>query len=200
MTLIGIALASFSQITGINAVMYYAPEIFKATGDGVQSALLQTILVGIVNIISTVVAILYVDKLGRKLMLMIGAAGMAIFLALIGVFFFTGMTKGYWVIVAILGYVSFFGISLGPLTFVVVAEIFPNRIRAKAISVAILCLWLSTFIVSLVFPALLKTFGGAYTFWLFMLLSVMAFLFIWKTVPETKGKTLEEIEKYWSNS
>ncbi len=198
-TLLGIVLAAFSQITGINAVMYYAPEIFKATGDGVQSALLQTILVGVINIISTVVAILYVDKLGRKLMLMIGSAGMAISLALIGIFFFTGMTNGYWVIVAILSYVSFFGISLGPLTFVVVAEIFPNHVRARAISIAILCLWVSTFIVSLVFPALLKFFGGAYTFWLFMLLSILAFLFIWKKLPETKGKTLEEIEKYWSN-
>jgi len=198
-TIIGIALASFSQITGINAVMYYAPEIFKAAGDGVQSALLQTILVGVVNIISTIVAIVYVDKLGRKLMLLIGSAGMVIFLALIGIFFFAGMTRGYWVIVAILGYVSFFGISLGPLTFVVVAEIFPNRVRAKAISIAILCLWVSTFIVSLVFPALLKFFGGAYTFWLFMILSILTFLFIWKKLPETKGKTLEEIERYWSN-
>lgn len=195
LSIIGITLASFSQITGINAVMYYAPEIFKATGDGVQSALFQTIMVGVVNIISTIVAILYVDKLGRKLMLMIGSAGMAVFLAMIGIFFFTGMIKGYWVVVSILGYVSFFGISLGPLTFVVVAEIFPNRVRAKAISIAILCLWSSTFLVSLLFPALLKLFGGASTFWLFAFLSILAFLFIWKAVPETKGKTLEEIEK-----
>jgi len=195
LSIMGITLACFSQITGINAVMYYAPEIFKATGDGVQSALFQTIMVGVVNIISTIVAILYVDRLGRKLMLMIGSAGMAIFLALIGIFFFAGMTKGYWVVISILGYVSFFGISLGPLTFVVVAEIFPNRVRAKAISTAILCLWVSTFLVSLLFPALLKFFGGASTFWLFAFLSILAFLFIWRAVPETKGKTLEEIEK-----
>lgn len=199
-TFIGISLAFFSQITGINAIMYYAPEIFKATGDGVKSALLQTIMIGVINIISTVVAILYVDKLGRKLMLMIGSGGMAVFLALIGAFFFMNMTKGYWVVMAILGYISFFGISLGPLTFVVIAEIFPNRVRAKAISVAILCLWVSTFIVSLVFPGLLKFFGGAYTFWVFAGLSAVAFLFICKVVPETKGKTLEEIEQYWSKS
>jgi len=198
-TFIGIALAFFSQITGINAIMYYAPEIFKATGDGVKSALLQTIVIGIVNILATVVAILYVDKLGRKLMLMIGSAGMAIFLGLIGIFFYMDMTKGYWVVLSILGYISFFGISLGPLTFVVVAEIFPTRVRAKAISVAILTLWLSTFAVSLVFPAFLKLLGGAYTFWLFTGFSVLSFLFIWKIIPETKGKTLEEIEKYWSN-
>jgi len=197
-TFIGITLAFFSQITGINAIMYYAPEIFKATGDGVKSALLQTIVIGVVNIVATVVAILYVDKLGRKLMLMIGSAGMAIFLALIGGFFYMDMTKGYWVMLSILGYISFFGISLGPLTFVVVAEIFPNRVRAKAISLAILTLWLSTFTVSLVFPAFLKLLGGACTFWLFTGFSVVSFLFIWKIVPETKGKTLEEIEQYWS--
>jgi len=197
-TFIGITLAFFSQITGINAIMYYAPEIFKATGDGVKSALLQTIVIGIVNIAATVIAILYVDKLGRKLMLMIGSAGMALFLALIGAFFYMDMTKGYWVILSILGYISFFGISLGPLTFVVVAEIFPTRVRAKAISVAIFMLWISTFAVSLVFPAFLKLLGGAYTFWLFTGFSVLSFLFIWKIVPETKGKTLEEIEEYWS--
>jgi len=197
-TFIGITLAFFSQITGINAIMYYAPEIFKATGDGVRSALLQTIMIGIVNIISTIVAILYVDKLGRKAMLMIGSAGMAIFLALIGVFFYMNMTKGYWVVLSILGYITFFGISLGPLTFVVVAEIFPTRVRAKAISVAIVTLWLSTFAVSLAFPVFLKFFGGAFTFWLFTGFSVLSFLFIWKIVPETKGKTLEEIEQYWS--
>jgi SP family arabinose:H+ symporter-like MFS transporter len=109
-----------------------------------------------------------------------------------------GMAKGYWVVMSILGYITFFGISLGPLTFVVVAEIFPNRVRAKAISIAILSLWVSTFVVSLVFPAMLKFLGGAYTFWLFGGLSVFAFLFIWKIVPETKGKTLEEIEQSWS--
>ncbi|MDB5132971.1 MAG: transporter [Mucilaginibacter sp.] len=197
-TIIGIGLAFFSQITGINAIMYYAPEIFKATGDGVKSALLQTIMIGIFNIISTVIAILYVDKLGRKLMLMVGSIGMAVCLALIGAFFFMGMAKGYWVVSSILGYISFFGISLGPLAFVVIAEIFPTRVRAKAISVAIFSLWLSTFAVSLVFPAFLKFLGGAYTFWLFMGFAVLSFLFIWKVVPETKGKTLEEIEQYWS--
>lgn len=193
-TFIGIALAFFSQITGINAIMYYAPEIFKATGDGVKSALLQTIVIGVVNIGATIVAILYVDKLGRKLMLMIGSAGMAIFLALIGAFFYMDMTRGYWVMLSILGYICFFGISLGPLTFVVVAEIFPTRVRAKAISIAILTLWLTTFVVSLVFPAFLKLLGGVYTFWLFTGFSALSFLFIWKMIPETKGKTLEEIE------
>ena len=197
-TFIGIILAAFSQITGINAIMYYAPEIFKATGDGVKSAFLQTIVIGVVNIFATVVAIRYVDKLGRKRMLLIGVAGMALCLCLIGGFFYMHMTKGFWIVGSILGYISFFGVSLGPLTFVVIAEIFPTAVRAKAMSVAILTLWLSTFLVSLIFPVLLKFIGGADTFWFFAAMSLLSFLFIWKYIPETKGKTLESIEKYWA--
>lgn len=115
----------FSQVTGINVIMYYAPEIFKATGSGSSSALMQTVWVGSINLLMTLVAIKYVDLLGRKKLLLIGSAGMAICLALVGFAFFTNSTSGYWVLVNILIYISFFAISLGPLTFVKVAEIFP---------------------------------------------------------------------------
>lgn len=195
--IIGIVLSIFSQVTGINVIMYYAPEIFKATGDGSSSALTQTIWVGGINVLMTLVAIRYVDRLGRKKLLMIGAAGMALCLALVGGAFYQQATGGYGVLGGILLYISFFAISLGPLTFVVVAEIFPNSIRGRAMGVAIFFLWLSVYIVSQTFPMLLEAIGSAYTFWIYMAMSVLAFLFIWRMVPETKGKTLEEIQELW---
>ncbi|MEP7141858.1 MAG: sugar porter family MFS transporter [Ferruginibacter sp.] len=194
---IGIILSIFSQVTGINAIMYYAPEIFKSTGDGSGSALLQTVLVGVINVLFTVVAIKYADKAGRKVLLMAGSAGMAICLAIIGGAFYMDAVKGYLVLVAILAYIACFALSLGPLTFVVIAEIFPNRVRGRAMSICLFFLWTAVYFVSQFFPILLQSIGSAYTFWIFMTMSVIAFLFVWKVVPETKGKTLEEIEKTW---
>jgi SP family arabinose:H+ symporter-like MFS transporter len=195
--IIGIILSIFSQVTGINAIMYYAPEIFKSTGDGSDSALLQTILVGVVNVLFTIVAIKYVDKAGRKGLLMAGSAGMAICLAIIGGAFYMDALKGYLVLVAILAYIACFALSLGPLTFAVIAEIFPNRARGRAMSICLFFLWTAVYFVSQFFPMLLQSIGSAYTFWIFMVMSVIAFLFVWKVVPETKGKTLEEIERTW---
>jgi SP family arabinose:H+ symporter-like MFS transporter len=195
--IIGIILSILSQVTGINAIMYYAPEIFKSTGDGSGSALLQTVLVGIVNLLFTIVAIKYVDKAGRKGLLLAGAAGMALCLAVIGSAFYLDAVKGYLVLIAILAYIACFALSLGPLTFVVIAEIFPNRARGRAMSICLFFLWTAVYFVSQFFPILLQSIGSAYTFWIFMVMSVIAFLFVWKLVPETKGKTLEEIEKTW---
>lgn len=194
---IGVILAILSQVTGINVIMYYAPEIFKSTGDGSSSALMQTVLVGGINVLMTLVAIKYVDHLGRRKLLLIGAAGMAVCLAIVGYAFYSGHTQGYWVLAGILLYISFFAISLGPLTFVVIAEIFPTNIRGRAMSVAIFFLWVSVYIVSQTFPMLLESIGSAYTFWIYMLMSVIAFGFVYKFIPETKGKTLEEIEQFW---
>ena len=196
--LIGIVLAIFSQVTGINAIMYYAPEIFKSSGDGSGSALMQTVLVGIINVAFTLVAIKYVDKLGRKALLLIGIAGMTICLLAVGAAFYFEMQKGYLVLIAILGYIACFAISLGPLTFVVIAEIFPTKARGTAMSVAVFSLWVAVFLVSQTFPILMGSIGNAFTFWIYMLMAVFAFLFVWKMVPETKEKTLEEIQGYWN--
>lgn len=195
--IIGILLCIFSQVTGINAIMYYAPEIFKATGDGSDSALLQTVLVGVVNLLFTFVAIKYVDKAGRKKLLLIGIAGMAICLLTVGAAFYLHAEKGMLVLIAILAYIAFFEISLGPLTFVVIAEIFPNRIRGRAMSITIFALWCAVFLVSQTFPILKDSIGVGNTFWIYMLMAFAAFVFVWKMIPETKGKTLEEIEKTW---
>ncbi|MFD1816664.1 MFS transporter, SP family, arabinose:H+ symporter [Pseudarcicella hirudinis] len=195
--IIGVILAMFSQITGINAIMYYAPEIFKSTGDGSDSALLQTILVGVVNFLFTLVAIRYVDKVGRRGLLLIGSIGMTVCLATIGSAFHFGFSKGYLVLVSIMAYIAFFALSLGPLTFVVISEIFPNRTRGKAMSLSLFSLWIFVFIVSQSFPVMLNSLGSAYTFWCFMGMSILAGLFIYFFIPETKGKTLEEIETFW---
>lgn len=198
--LIGVVLCIFSQVTGINAIMYYAPEIFKSTGDATGSALMQTVLVGIINVLFTLVAIKYVDNWGRRALLLAGTAGMAVCLAIVGAAFYFDMAKGSLVLIAILAYIAFFAISLGPLAFVVIAEIFSNRNRGKAMSVAILFLWVSVFAVSQTFPMLLSSIGSSYTFWIFMVMSVLAFFFVKRMVPETKGKSLEEIEKYFMHA
>ncbi|MCL1673436.1 sugar porter family MFS transporter [Elizabethkingia ursingii] len=193
----GILLAVFSQFTGINAIMYYAPEIFKSTGTGTDSAFIQTILVGVINVVFTLVAIKYVDSWGRKKLLLTGISGMTVCLFIVGLAFYT-QQQGYLVLIAILGYIAFFAMSLGPLTFVVIAEIFPTKSRATAMSIATFFLWLAVFLVSQTFPILIGSIGSANTFWLYTLISVLAFLFIRKSIPETKGKTLEEIEANWT--
>ena len=195
--MIGIILCIFSQVTGINAIMYYAPEIFKATGDASSSALMQTVLVGVINVLFTLVAIKYVDKWGRRTLLLIGSSGMAVCLAIVGSAFYFGFAEGYLVLIAILAYISFFAISLGPLAFVVISEIFSNRNRGAAMSVCIFFLWTSVYLVSQTFPMLLESIGSAFTFWIYMVMAIVAFFFILKMIPETKGKSLEEIELYW---
>jgi SP family arabinose:H+ symporter-like MFS transporter len=198
--LIGIGLAVFSQVTGINAIMYYAPEIFKSTGEGSNAALMQTVLVGIVNLLFTLVAIRYVDKWGRKALLLTGSAGMSLCLLVIGTAFHFNYIAGPVILSFILLYIACFAMSLGPLAFVVVSEIFPNRSRGIAMSVCIFFLWIAVFLVSQSFPVLLDSIGSAATFWIFMVMGIAAFLFIWKAVPETKGKSLEEIERSFSQA
>ncbi|WP_288789689.1 sugar porter family MFS transporter [uncultured Elizabethkingia sp.] len=193
----GILLAVFSQFTGINAIMYYAPEIFKSTGTGRDSAFIQTIMVGVINVAFTLIAIKYVDSWGRKKLLLSGISGMTVCLFIVGLAFYT-QQQGYLVLIAILGYIAFFAMSLGPLTFVVIAEIFPTKSRATAMSIATFFLWLAVFLVSQTFPVLIGSIGSAYTFWLYTFISILAFLFIRKSIPETKGKTLEEIEASWT--
>ncbi|WP_409966132.1 Arabinose-proton symporter [Mycovorax composti] len=195
--IIGVILAILSQITGINVIMYYAPEIFKQTGADTESSFMQTIIVGTINFLMTLVAIRYVDRWGRKKLLLIGSLGMAICLLIVGACFYYNIEQAWLLLVAILAYISFFAISLGPLTFVVVSEIFPNPVRGRAMSVSIFFLWLSVYVVSQTFPMLLESLGAAYTFWIYMILSAVAFLFVVKFIPETKGKSLEEIEHLW---
>jgi MFS transporter, SP family, arabinose:H+ symporter len=193
---VGIVLCVFSQVQGINAIMYYAPEIFKSIGTGTESAFQQTVIIGIINTLFTFVAINWVDKWGRKTLLLWGGAGMALSLFMVGLAFHFGWT-GYGLLLFILMYIACFAASYGPVTWVVISEIFPIKMRGVAMSVATFALWVAVYIVTQMFPILLESAGAAPTFWIFGTMSLLAFFFVWSQVPETKGRTLEEIEQTW---
>jgi SP family arabinose:H+ symporter-like MFS transporter len=195
---VGIVLSIFSQVQGINAIMYYAPEIFKAVGTGTDAAFQQTVIIGIINVLFTFVAIQWVDKQGRKSLLLLGGAGMGLSLIMVGLAFHFGWT-GYGLLGFILLYIASFAASYGPVTWVVISEIFPIKMRGVAMSVATLALWIAVYVVTQMFPILLEKVGPAVTFWIFGAMSLLSFLFVWSQVPETKEKTLEEIEQAWMN-
>jgi SP family arabinose:H+ symporter-like MFS transporter len=192
---IGIILAVFQQITGINTIMYYAPKIFANVGQSNDSALLQTILIGGTNLVFTLVAMVLIDRFGRKLLIVIGSTGMMLMLAGLSALYFTNQTSGVLVLVFILGYIAFFAASLGPALWVVAAELFPNRLRSKGMSIAIVSLWIACTIVSIAFPVMLEKLSGGITFLIFALICLANLVYVLKYVPETKGKTLEELEK-----
>lgn len=193
---IGVVLAVLQQVTGINVVLYYAPEIFKTAGLGATEAIDQTVVVGIVNLAFTVVAILVVDRLGRKPLLLAASASMGISLFLLGGAFVLGKLEGPWVLLFTLAYVASFAVAMGPVVWVVMAEIFPTRIRGAAMSIATVCLWIACFCVSQFFPWMLERFAGR-SFFVYAVMCIVAFVFVGLVVPETKGKTLEEIERRW---
>ena len=199
---IGVLLSVFQQFVGINVVLYYAPEIFKSMGSGTDSALLQTIIVGAVNLIFTVLAIQTVDKFGRRPLMMIGALSMALAMFALGTSFFLDKS-GMFALICMLIYVAGFAMSWGPVTWVLLSEIFPNKIRGRAMAVAVAAQWIANYLVSWTFPmmdknsALIEKFNHGFAYWIYGLMGVLAMLFIWKFVPETKGKTLEEMEKLW---
>jgi len=199
---IGVALAVLQQVTGINVFLYYAPEIFKKFGSETQAALLQTVVVGAVMFIFTIVAIWTVDRWGRKPLMLVGAAGMGLALAAMGLAAFYQRTE-VWVLLFILGYIACFALSVGPVTWVILSEIFPTSIRGRAMAIATVCLWIANFLVTQTFTMmdenawLVDRFHHAFTFWLYALLCAVQLVFVWRFVPETKGKTLEEIERGW---
>lgn len=199
---IGVLLSVFQQFVGINVVLYYAPEIFKTMGSGTDTALLQTIIVGAVNLLFTVLAIMTVDKFGRKPLMIIGALGMAISMFALGTTFFME-SVGIGALVFMLIYVASFAMSWGPVCWVLLSEIFPNKIRGRALAVAVAAQWISNYLVSWTFPMmdkntyLLEKFNHGFAYWIYGLMGVLAMWLVWRFVPETKGKTLEEMEKIW---
>jgi MFS transporter, SP family, arabinose:H+ symporter len=192
---IGVFLSVFSQVTGINSIMYYAPVIFQSIGAGASNAVIQTAIIGGANLIFTFVAISLVDRLGRRPLLIGGVTGMIVSLTSIAVAFYLKKYEGYLILFLILTYIASFSASLGPITWVLVSEIFPNKLRSKAMSVAIVSLWLANFLLILVFPLILTRFGGATAFLIFDVMCVILLLFTIFRIPETKGKSLEELEK-----
>lgn len=199
---IGVLLSVFQQFVGINVVLYYAPEIFRNIGSGTDAALLQTVLMGAINLTFTVLAIMTVDRYGRKPLQIIGALGMAVSMISLGFVFYFQM-MGIGALIFMLTYVAFFAMSWGPVTWVLLSEIFPNRIRGRAMSVAVAAQWISNYFVSWTFPMMDKSssltdiFHHGFAYWIYGIMGILAALFVWKMVPETKGKTLEEMEKLW---
>jgi SP family arabinose:H+ symporter-like MFS transporter len=196
--LIGILLAVFGQFSGINAIMYYAPEIFKSAGAGTDSAFLQTVIVGLVNLAFTFVAIGFVDKAGRRPLLIIGTLVQVVSLSATGYLLQTN-AQGTLLLASILVFVAAFAVAMGPIPWIVNSEIFPTKLRGRAMSVAIVMLWLADFIVTQTFPMLRESpaVGPAKTFWIYAACSLLSTIFVVTMVPETKGRTLEEIEASW---
>ena len=192
---IGIVISIFAQSVGINSVIYYAPVIFMKTGfESASSALLASIVVGIINFIFTIIAVGTIDKFGRKPLLMVGLAGMFLSMGATGFLFQSEAVSASLILIPILAFVAFYAMSIGPVAWVIVSEIFPNRIRGIAMAISMVALYAADFLVALTFPRLMEKFGNG-TFYFFTAVCALAFLFSWLIVFETKGKSLEEIEK-----
>ncbi len=195
---IAVILAVLQQVTGINAVMYYAPTIFRGSGVEMSAAqaLLQTVAVQAVNLLFTLVAIWIVDRGGRKPLLLATSAAMGISLVLLG-FAFQQHLSPPWIFGFTLLYTASFAIAMGPVVWVVLSEIFPTRIRGRAMAIATVALWIACFGISQTVPMMFESIGQAATFWTYGVMCAVSLLFVWRFVPETKGKTLEEIERTW---
>lgn len=197
---IGILVAVFQQVTGINSIIYYAPDIFKQTGVSSSSSLLQTIIIGVVNVVCTFIAIGLVDKLGRKKLLLAGCFLMGCSLVAVGLCFHYNYFENYVVLIFMLLYVASFSATMGAVVWVYISEIFPNLIRSFAMSVATLSLWLADFAVTLSFPVMTKQLGVASTMFCYAALCAVAFVYMLLKVKETKGRSLEDMETLFVNS
>lgn len=199
---VGIGLSILQQLTGINAILYYAPEIFKSLGSSTDASLLETSILGVVNLIFTLLAIKWVDKMGRKPLLYIGSAGMTISLAAVGVFIYNEAVGNY-VLPFLILFMASFSISWGPIVWVLLSEIFPNKIRSLALAISVFIQWVANFVVTQVFPSLIENqwlkdnFNGAFPFYLFSVICLFSLFFVWKKVPETKNKSLEQMDALW---
>jgi sugar porter (SP) family MFS transporter len=196
---IGVTLAILQQVTGINTVLYYGSIIFteQAGAASTSAALWANVLVGAMNLVFTVVALFTIDRLGRKVLLISAAAGMGVSLTVLGFVFRAGSATPSSVLALILCYVACFSFGMGPGVWVVISELFPTRIRGRAMSVATVALWLACLLITLTFLSLVKAFTAAGAFWIYALMCACTVWFVWKFTPETKGKNLEEIEQQW---
>jgi sugar porter (SP) family MFS transporter len=197
--MVGVLLAVFQQITGINTVIYYAPTLLQGAGFGNSGALLANVVNGAVNVGMTIVAIWLLDRVGRRPLLLSGTAGMAVGMAITALSFLGGEhLTGALAIVAVLGlliYTGSFAIGLGPVFWLLIAEIYPLKIRGAAMSVASMANWAANFVVTVSFLTLLSAIGGVGAFFLFGFLTLVALAYFWRRVPETKGRSLQEIER-----
>lgn len=196
--LLGIGLSIAQQVTGINTVIYFAPKIFELVGSSALLALLATVGIGVVNVIGTLFSLWVMDRVGRRILLLTGIGGMTIGMATLAYAFFAqSAASNFLAILGVIGYVTFFALGLGPITWVILSEIYPLSLRGRAIGIATFANWLFNYIVSLTFLDLLTYITPAGTFLLYALICLFSFYFVYRYVPETRGKTLEEIEASW---
>jgi MFS family permease len=198
---IALALAILCQITGINTVLYYGSILISEHfhGESAGAALMANVIIGCTNLICTLIALRCLDRWGRRTMLLTGSAGMTVSLALFVVLWRIPGISPMLILACVLGYTGFFAFAMGPIPWVVISEIFPNKIRGRAASIATSTLWTGTLIVTFTFLSLIHALGVAGTFGIYAILCVITFVFIWKMVPETRGKTLEQIQHQWEN-
>lgn len=194
---LGIVLAVLQQWCGINVIFNYAEEVFSAAGYTVSDILFNIVVTGTVNLIFTFVAIGFVDRYGRRVLMLTGSAGLAVIYICLGAFYYVH-SRGVHMLVFVVAAIGCYAMSLAPVTWVVISEIFPNRIRGAAMSIAVTALWVASFILTYTFPVFNHTLGAAKTFWIYAAICVAGFLFIKARLPETKGKTLEQIEASWN--
>ncbi|WP_062308257.1 sugar porter family MFS transporter [Alicyclobacillus sendaiensis] len=194
---VGVLLALFNQVIGMNAVTYYGPEIFKMVGFSLNSDFEIQAFFGAMWVVFTVVAVVLIDRVGRKPLLIVGSALMAIFMALMGLTFYLHVHNGFWLVLFIMGFTAAFSVSMGPIPWIMIPEIFPNHLRARAAGVTAIFLWGANWAIGQFTPVLLNDLGGAYTFWIFAVINVLGVLFVTAWVPETKNRSLEEIESLW---
>lgn len=198
MLIIGVVLAVFQQWCGINVIFNYADEIFTSAGYSVGDMLFNIVITGIVNLVFTLVAMQTVDRWGRKKLLIFGASGLAVIYCLLGASYYFNL-EGFVVLLLVVSAIAIYAMSLAPITWVVISEIFPNNIRGAAVAVSTTALWAASFGLTYTFPVLNKLLNASGTFWLYSIICVLGFLFVLRKMPETKGKTLEEVEAFFKN-
>ena len=198
LVIIGILIGMFNQFTGINIVMYYATDIFRTAGFSTESAIGQTVLIGITNLVFTLIAMQLIDKIGRKILLLIGSIGMALFLGIFSFFFLTG-TMNFVLVICLIGFVAFFAASQGAVIWVLFSEMFPNNIRSRGVAIGTFSHWFFNGLTSFLFPIVAGAFtngmGTGYIFAFYALATLTSYFFYKKYLIETKGKSLEQIEK-----
>jgi sugar porter (SP) family MFS transporter len=195
--LLGIGLAAAQQFVGINTVIYYAPTILASTGLGAGGAISQTVFIGLTNVIFTVVAVLLLDRLGRRSLLLAGTAGLLVGLVILGIFFgFPGLQHSapWLALAALLIYIASFAVGLGPVFWLMISEVYPQQVRSIAMSTTTAVNWAANFLVSVTFLSLIDAISRPATFFLYAAISVLALIYFWRAVPETKGRSLEAIQ------
>lgn len=195
---IGLLLPLLSQFSGVNAVIYYGPRILNDAGIDISNALQAQVVFGLANILFTLVAIWKVDQMGRRPLYLIGSIGATLSLFLTGLCFYSGLTDSILLLVSIITFLACFAFSMGPLKFVIASEIFPNKIRGRAMALSIMVMWIADTIVGQLTPMLLASLGPAVTFWFFAAFCLITFFVVYKMLPETKGRSLEEIQRMWT--